>query len=537
MNDSSENKRMIPLLLVLLTVAAALLRVQNIFSGLEYDEIWTLENFASMPLFKLFTELALPNNQPLNSCWVKFAVYSELPVWSIRIHSLIASILTLPLAGFISYHLAGKKISAAFACMAFLALSSPDIAYATLARGYALQVFFLTLFGAGLTAAAFCCPQGKIKKFLPELAVFLGGAGAGLTLPTSVVYLAGITLAAFLIKPELPRRSLLFVLIAGVALTAFFCLFNLQQLNAARIWGSKITSFADFCNFLSDTSKHVIAPVALLVSCIALRSRPRQTLPLLFILLLPLLSAVLTNAGPPRTYIPFGTVLAISAGCGASIIIQKLKKSLAVPVCLALTVFLAGEYALRRQLWYTPDSREIFKQTAQLPSTSLVVHRATSGYPLAWNNQPEIYSDFVKRLLEHSTELIMFDGPGRINGNDRQNNEAVITIPAQGTEIKSGVLNYRKYALEELSTPPGQEENVLIVLRPMPENMLNFYFSLLNTPKSSWLKLNPWLNRHLNLQDGTYRYALLAGKVNSVSFDWNPFLNSNGSISVYRFGK
>ena len=535
MNDSSENKRMIPLLLVLLTVAAALLRVQNIFSGLEYDEIWTLENFASMPLFKLFTELALPNNQPLNSCWVKFAVYSELPVWSIRIHSLIASILTLPLAGFISYHLAGKKISAVFACMAFLALSSPDIAYATLARGYALQVFFLTLFGAGLTAAGFCRPEGKIKQYLPELAVFLGGAGAVLTLPTSVVYLAGISIAAFLIKPELPRRSLIFVLIAGIVLTAGFCLFNLQQLNAARVWGSKITSFADFYNFLFNTSTHVIAPVALLVSCIAFKIQPRQTLPLLFILLPVLLSAVLTNAGPPRTYIPFGTVLAISAGCGASVIIQKLKRNLAILTCLFIAILLAGEYTLRRPLWHSPDSREIFRQAALLPHSSLVVHRATSGYPLAWNNQPEIYTDFVKRLLEHSTELIMFDGPGRINGNDRQNNEAVITIPAPGTEIKSGVLHYRKYALEELSTPPGPEENVLIVLRPMPESMLNFYLSLLNTPESSWLKLNPWLNRHLN--DGTYRYALLAGKVNSASFDWNPFLNSNSSISVYRLKK
>ena len=205
--------------------------------------------------------------------------------------------------------------------------------------------------------------------------------------------------------------------------------------------------------------------------------------------------------------------------------------------CLFIAILLAGEYTMRRQLWYSPDSREIFKQSAQLPHTSLVVHRATSGYPLAWNNQPEIYTDFVKRLLEHSSELIMFDGPGRINGNDNRNSEAVITIPAPGTEIKSGVLHYRKYALEELSTPPGPEENVLIVLRPMPESMLNFYLSLLNTPESFWLKLNPWLNRHHNLQDGTYRYALLAGKVNSASFDWNPFLNSNGSISVYRLKK
>ena len=101
-------------LLVLLIIAiAALLRFLNIFSALEYDEIWTLENFSRLDVFRLLTELALPNNQPLNSLFVKLVVTLDGPVWAIRLHSFIAGILLLPLAGFIAYVLSGKNKLAA----------------------------------------------------------------------------------------------------------------------------------------------------------------------------------------------------------------------------------------------------------------------------------------------------------------------------------------------------------------------------------------------------------------------------------------
>ena len=141
---------------------------RNIFSALEYDEIWTLENFSNLPVFKLLTELALPNNQPLNSLFVKLTALLNAPVWTIRLHSLIAALLTLPLTGSIAYILSGKSKIAGAACMFFMALSAPDIAYATLARGYALQVYFLALYGAGLASTGSLRPTGKISRYLPE---------------------------------------------------------------------------------------------------------------------------------------------------------------------------------------------------------------------------------------------------------------------------------------------------------------------------------------------------------------------------------
>lgn len=537
MNRTDDTDRLLKLFILLIFAGAALLRFQNIFSALEYDEIWTFENFSILPVSKIMTELALPNNQPLNSLWVKLVVALNGPLWAIRLHSFVTGVLVLPLTGFVAFVLSNRNKSAATACMFFMALSAPDIAYSSLARGYGLQVFFLALYGAGLAACETFRPAGKYRKYLPECAIAIGGLCAILTLPTSVMYLGTMTLAAWLIHPVKPRRSLVIVLGAGAVFTLFWCLGNYQQLDAARIWGNKIRSFTDFYGFLSVTFTHLTAPTALLLGCIAFKFMPRKTLPLLLIIILPLLAAVITNAGPPRTYIPFGAVFAIAGGCGLGELLKKIKKNPAAVVCILLAAVGILEYTQRQKMWYTPDSREVFKQASALPYSTLVVHSATQGYPLAWNNRPEIYNDFVKRLLEHSQELAMFDAPQKINGNDRRNNEAVISANSLGKAVSEGILRYTRYRLEELTSSPRIGETVLVALRPMPENMLVFYFDFLNKSGINWLKLNPWLNRFIDRPDGTYLYALLAGEVTpNCSLNWQT-LTENSSISVYRIVK
>ena len=532
MKQNFDADRLLKLLFLLIIAIAALLRFPNIFSALEYDEIWTLENFSRLGIYKLLTELALPNNQPLNSLFVKLIVSLGGPVWAIRLHSFIAGVLLLPLAGFIAYVLSGKNKFAALAAMFFIAFSAPDMVYSSLARGYALQVFFLALYAAGLAATGTFRPQGKYR-FLPECAMALGGICAILTLPTSVVYLGAITLAAWLVHPVKPPRSLLVVLGGGVVFTLFWCLFNYQQLNAARVWGSKIRSFADFYGFLAVTTAHHLKIIPLILSLFFFKNKKYR--PLLLFILLPLLSAVVTNAGPPRTYIPFGCFFAVCAGCGAAELINGRKKNLQI-IIIALTALLGvAEFRNGLKAWSFPDSCEIFRQASKIPADTLVIHRATSGYPLAWNNQPKIYDDFVKRILEHSKYLVMFDAPGRINGNDPQNNEAVISTDIRGEEINDGVLHYRKYRLEELSTPPAPGDTIIIVLRPMAGEMMQFYLNQLAVSGFYYLKLNPWLTRYITRPETTYRYALLAGTVtDKTSLNWKMFLDSNGSISIYR---
>ena len=535
MTRTDDTDRLLKLFVLLIFAGAAMLRFQNIFSALEYDEIWTFENFSVLPISKIMTELALPNNQPLNSLWVKLVVALNGPLWAIRLHSFVTGVLVLPLTGFIAFVLSNRNKSAAAACMFFMALSAPDIAYSSLARGYGLQVFFLALYGAGLAAAGTFRPTGKYLKFLPECAMAIGGLCAILTLPTSVMYLGSMTLAAWLIHPVKPGRSLVIVLGTGAVFTLFWCLSNYQQLDAARIWGSKIRSFTDFYRFLSVTFTQLTAPTALLLGCIAFKFIPRKTLPLLLIIILPLLSAVITNAGPPRTYIPFGAVFAIAGGCGLGELLKKIKKNPAAVVCILLAVSGILEYTQRQKMWYTPDSREVFKQASALPYSTLVVHSATQGYPLAWNNRPEVYNDFVKRLLEHSNELVMFDGPGRINGLDSNGSEKVLTTQINGMDTVISGMRARRYKLSELSAPPAPGTLILVALRPVPQAAYKAVIDQLKESGTKWLKLNPWLTCPINRPEATYLYLLLAGTVqkNDAAY-WKALLENNGMLSIYQ---
>jgi len=539
MNRSTENDRIFPLTALLILAAGALLRVQTLFGALEYDEIWSLENFSGLPIAKIFTELALPNNQPLNSLWIKFASAAGGPVWSIRLHSLLASLATLPLAGFIAYVLSGRKKAAFLWGMLFLALSVPDVIYAALARGYALQVFFLALYAAGLAACGSLRPQKKYLSYLPEAAVFAGGAGAVLTLPTSVMYLCAITLAAWLIYGKRPQAGLLVVLGAGAILTLAFCLGNYQQLDAARKWGTPLSTWRGFFFFVSGTLDRLFTPGVIPLLAVLMCFLRRRALPVLLVIALPLGAAVLSNAGPDRAYLPFCAAAAVAAGACAAEVQSRLKnKTFRVAGALLFAGVSAALLSIQLPRWRTADWRTVYEKASKEPFSVLVVHRATSGYPLGWNNRPAIYTDFVNRLLDRSREreLVMFDGPGRINGNDSSDCEAVLTVPSAGRGEVLGGLACRRYKLREVSSAsPG--EAVLIALRPVPSETAGAMLSALGKSGLVRLKLNPWLCYRIDRPEGSYRYALLAGIVpENSAIDLTSFISSaGGAVSVYRF--
>ena len=161
---------------VLLIGIAARLTLLN--AGLEYDEIWTLCNFAPLPLSRIFTDLALPNNHPLNTLGVKLCASLFSPPWTIRLPALLAGIGSLLLMPLIAFLWSRRRITAWIATLIF-ALCHPAFLYAQQARGYSLQLFFLMLFAAGFLLAGKFRPRHH--RFLPETLVFFGGAGSILT--------------------------------------------------------------------------------------------------------------------------------------------------------------------------------------------------------------------------------------------------------------------------------------------------------------------------------------------------------------------
>ena len=137
-NDKKENCLIlgITLLLVLSGIALRLygLRTRN----LEYDEIWTFAHYVKLPLREIFTELAVPNNHPLNTLFIKYSVRiaGAHQLLQLRLPALLAGLFLLGGSWFALRRLTRSTAGACFG-MLLLALNIPLIHYSQTARGYA----------------------------------------------------------------------------------------------------------------------------------------------------------------------------------------------------------------------------------------------------------------------------------------------------------------------------------------------------------------------------------------------------------------
>ena len=60
----------------MIVVLALCLRLPWLYNALEYDELWSLQNYAPLSIGQILTDLGLPNNHPLNSLWLKSKLIS-----------------------------------------------------------------------------------------------------------------------------------------------------------------------------------------------------------------------------------------------------------------------------------------------------------------------------------------------------------------------------------------------------------------------------------------------------------------------------
>ncbi len=527
---------------VLLIGIAARLTLLN--AGLEYDEIWTLCNFAPLPLSRIFTDLALPNNHPLNTLGVKLCASLFSPPWTIRLPALLAGIGSLLLMPLIAFLWSRRRITAWIATLIF-ALCHPAFLYAQQARGYSLQLFFLMLFAAGFLLAGKFRP--KRHRFLPDAMVFLGGAGSILTLPTSILYLGVITLIGYFFCRTLPffRLPLRKVLITGMVLAFLWYAMNYQALQAARVWGIPVTGARQLLEAASESMLQLNGPVVLLLALAGIMFRSRRAWPLLFFYLAAFGSAFATNAGGARVYLPLTVPTAILAGMGAEAIFRRLRTCFHNPSWLtpALVLLLAALFAWNwhqnAASWPVRDWHRLHDEISRMPPETLFALDAGDGYPYSWNNYPGATEDYRLRLLDRSRErsLISFLPPGMLNGigPDGGSRALVLEAPSVETEFRSGFSACR-YRLSELPGVPPTGSRLLVLLRPIPQEMLQACIGLIRESYPEALLLNPWLTS-VNMADGRRYQAstLILACDDPARLDWDTLRNRiPGAVSIYR---
>jgi hypothetical protein len=515
-------------LAALITLGGLALRSTSLGGSLEYDEIWTLEFYASKSLKTIFTDLGLPNNHPLNSLLVKLTVIGENSV-SIRLSAWLAGVLAIPAAGYLAW-LISRRRRAALWTMAVIALSAPLAAYSQLARGYSLQLFLLLVFGIG----ALWLWRGK-QRIGAYFAIATGAIGSMLTLSTSILTLlpAGAVLAVALIRRKRYRD-----LVAGIAPGLFALLWyslNFKAFRAGQVWGVEFSSAADYFRWLLSVANQLgVYPLAFLAVLIAgYWCCRRYVFALGISSLFPLLAALLTRGGPPRAYFVLIAIWALLAGAAAAM--PRLAKRRFFTVLFALLLSLS--YSVNLQNWRSTDYYALFDAVKAEPPQRLVVLPATESKPFAWNNRPDAYKEFINRLLIQAPEreLMMLQSPGGLNGTDRNGAEVVLKLPLVGDYVRVGNAVGELYRLREIRTVPKAGDTVIAVIRPVPEAAMAAITRQFKV--YPWIKLNFFLTVSFSPKGvPPHHYALLAVRVDDPSLlGWEKLLaDTRGAVSFYR---
>ncbi|MBQ4335570.1 MAG: hypothetical protein IJC34_00060 [Lentisphaeria bacterium] len=483
----------------MIVVLALCLRLPWLYNALEYDELWSLQNYAPLSIGQILTDLGLPNNHPLNSLWLKIVAGWDSRVL-LRFHSLLAGLGTVIAGGWFSlYYFRSRR--AALGAMLCLAISMPLAAYSQAARGYSLQTFFITLFALSAVALQ---PRFRGKgwlSYLPVCGIVFSGVCAIWSLSSSALFLFPIALAAvwqlFLRwkKGEKDR--------AGVAALAVFGIFTLiwygslwQVMRGAQGWADPVTGVGMYAAWIWKTFMELGFPVVLFL-LLALYRKNRL---IAFAVFLPVLMEAGTNLAGTRVHLPLVPGLAAMTGYAAS----RFRRW----GWILLAVFAMGSFS-QRAFWTATDWYKLFDEAKSLPENHLVLYSATSGYPLAENNGNPAMIDFVRRLQYSGKDCtLVLVGSSVLNGVDAQGREQEI-VPVTGQPFRLGGENAWRVKVSRCDRAPAKGDYLLAVVPPVRPEIAIGLMRQMSKCGPGW-QLNRWLTRDI-FQNGRpflYRLAL-----------------------------
>ncbi len=480
-------------------ILALCLRLPWMYNAFEYDELWSLQNYASLSSWKILTDLGLPNNHPLNSLWMKlFAGMDSRCV--LRLHSLFAGLGTVLAGGwFALYYFRSRR--AALNSMLCLAVSMPLIAYSQAARGYSLQTFFITLFALCAVALQPRFRGNGWVRYLPVCGLVLSGIGAVWSISSSALFLFPI---ALVLLWSLVKRWR-----AGDKDWAAWCglgIFGLfvlawygslwQVMRGAQGWAAPVTGVRMYAAWIWKTFLELGFPVVLF-GALTLCRRNRL---IAFAVILPVLMAIGTNLAGTRVYLPFVPAFAVMTGYAAS---RMRRGGWSLLIVFALLSF------CQKQVWTATDWYRLFDEAKSLSPDHLVLYSATAGYPLAENNGKTAMIDFVRRLQYPGKErTFVLVGSSVLNGVDAQGREQEI-VPVAGESTTLGGVPAWRAALSRTDRGPKKGDHLLAVVPPVKPDLALGLMRQLGKCGPGW-QLNRWLTRDItpNGRPVLYRLAL-----------------------------
>ena len=455
-------------------------------SNFVFDELWTIQNFLPLGIGQILTDLSLPNNHPLNTLMMKImSSFSGLPL-ILRLPSLICGAMIPVFCGELAWRWSRSNRRTALISAALLAMFSVPLAvFAGICRGYALQLFFLLLCVLSMT---------EVRENPKKAAVLtvIGAVGTFLSVPNGALFLLPAGIGYLLFSEAKERRCREMWIAAGViaVLAGIFYGINFSAVREAQIWGTKIVSFAGFWEFVKKTMLAlVLVPPFLLTLPVWVSSWKRGAAGGL--LLLPILLAVFSNAGPERCYLYLAAALAVAGGIGIAELSEKFPAKKRQWIALAAVVVLAaGALAMQLRFWKTVDYAAIFEKNMQeIPVGIVPVYRASAGYPIVCVTDQNELNEFNARIFAGEISQIAFleCADREFNGLDALGGEAVVKGETSGKAADFGGLECRIYDLYKENTIPGKGDYLLISFEKNITAELEKHGNV--------LRLNPWISK------------------------------------------
>ncbi len=485
-----------------IAVLALILRLPWMYNALEYDELWSLQNYAPLSCGKILTDLGLPNNHPLNSLCMKITAGFDSRVM-LRLHSLLAGMGTVICGGwFALYYFRSRK--AALGAMLCLAVSSPLIAYSQAARGYSLQVFFITLFALSAVSLQPRFRGKGLLRYLPVCGLVLAGIGAVWSVSSSALFLFPVSLAAvwhgFLRWRKGDKEY------TGLAAFAVFGIFMLiwygslwQVMRGAQGWAAPVTGIGMYAAWVWKTFWELGFPFVLF----ALLAIFRKNRLIAFTVMVPVLLSILTNLAGTRVFLPLIPAFAVMTGHAA---VRCRRCEWLLPLVFAV-------FSLwQKPVWTSVDWYRVFDGARSMPQECLILYSATSGYPLSENNGKAALIDFVRRLQYAGKErTLIFVGSPVLNGVDAEGREQEIA-PVAGRKIRLGGLDAWQLMVTPTECLPEKGDLLLAVVPPVrPEAAISLMRQLMQCGPG-W-QLNRWLTRDIRQNGRDFLYRLVVFRV------------------------
>ena len=506
-------------------LAGIVLRFNGLLTrSLEYDEIWTISNYSATPFFSIFTDLATPNNHPLNTLFIQWSVNSlGAEFFSIRLPVFLFGIATLVLTALFTWKATKRKDTALFAtaCVAF---NGYLVHYAQTARGYSIQSFFVLLTAVSLYFLA----QSKRKVLFAILFLFAAICSC-LTITSGLVFVCALCGAFVVVR----LRKTNFVTLCKenrefIAAALAFCVFaglwygmNYKAISAGQTFGTSVIHPWAFLKFVSEMLvKLILFPFVIIhAGVLFLKDHQQKKISLFALVFMAFvfLSALATKAGFDRVYLPMYTVLVVTSAMVIPDVFRCFKKEkFTTPLLIILAVLLALPMNLTRKSQAKPDYISLMQEIIRDVGPECLVNFAVHDtYPMIYN-YPESAEDYRNRLSYRPglQGFLQVNSPEGISVYDGKNgNQVILKSPSEPIRrlTSSDGTTMDLYRLEPL-TPETEPEGkmLLVTMTPHPKDMFNYFFRPMSNSEP-WYMANLFLtvkltapDRSYELQHGTY---------------------------------